>query len=130
MALRSSACWYSMPRHAAYAYGCLNASSTLASGSRASSNRSSVLSQTTSATVLVCSAQRSVTVDAGIVAAGEFDSSAPPLLLIVEATHVSKQRGAKVAQIDLARRLSEAIWHMLSRGERFAPKGATDPLAA
>ena len=41
-----------------------------------------------------------------------------------------KQRGAKVAQIDLARRLSEAIWHMLTRGERFAPKGATDPLAA
>jgi hypothetical protein len=33
-------------------------------------------------------------------------------------------------QIDLARRLSEAIWHLLSRGEAFAPKGATDPLAA
>src|SRR4029450_3086874 len=43
---------------------------------------------------------------------------------------IGKQRGAKVAQIDLARRLSEAIWHMLSRGEAFAPKGATDPLAA
>jgi transposase len=43
---------------------------------------------------------------------------------------IGKQRGAKVAQIDLARRLSEAIWHMLSRSERFAPKGATDPLAA
>jgi transposase len=43
---------------------------------------------------------------------------------------IGKQRGAKVAQIDLARRLSEAIWHMLSRGEPFAPKGATDPLAA
>jgi hypothetical protein len=28
------------------------------------------------------------------------------------------------------RRLAEAIWHMLSRGEPFAPKGATDPLAA
>jgi len=42
----------------------------------------------------------------------------------------ANKRGAKVAQIDLARRLSEAIWHMLSRGERFAPKGATDPLAA
>jgi len=45
-------------------------------------------------------------------------------------TRIGKQRGAKVAQIDLARRLSEAIWHMLSRGEPFAPKGATDPLAA
>ena len=43
---------------------------------------------------------------------------------------IGKQRGAKVAQIDLARRLAEAIWHMLSRGEAFAPKGATDPLAA
>ena len=43
---------------------------------------------------------------------------------------IGKQRGAKVAQIDLTRRLSEAIWHMLSRGEPFAPKGATDPLAA
>jgi transposase len=32
---------------------------------------------------------------------------------------IGKQRGAKVAQIDLARRLSEAIWHMLTRGERF-----------
>jgi transposase len=35
-----------------------------------------------------------------------------------------------VAQIDLARRLSEAIWHMLNRNQPFAPKGATDPLAA
>src|SRR2546422_597192 len=43
---------------------------------------------------------------------------------------IGKQRGAKVAQIDLARRLAEAIWQMLSRGEPFAPKGATDPLAA
>src|SRR5215207_1812841 len=43
---------------------------------------------------------------------------------------IGKQRGAKVAQIDLARRLTEAIWHMLTRGEPFAPKGATDPLAA
>jgi transposase len=43
---------------------------------------------------------------------------------------IGKQRGAKVAQIDLARRLSEAIWHMLSRNQTFAPKGATDPLAA
>src|SRR5213596_3528546 len=43
---------------------------------------------------------------------------------------IGKQRGAKVAQIDLVRRLAEAIWHMLGRGEPFAPKGATDPLAA
>jgi transposase len=43
---------------------------------------------------------------------------------------IGKQRGAKVAQIDLARRLAEAIWHMLTRNEPFAPAGATDPLAA
>jgi hypothetical protein len=46
------------------------------------------------------------------------------------ATRVGKQRGAKVAQVDLARRLSEAIWHMLTRDQPFAPAGATDPLAA
>jgi transposase len=40
------------------------------------------------------------------------------------------QRGAKVAQVDLARRLAEAIWHMLSRNQPFAPAGATNPLAA
>ena len=45
-------------------------------------------------------------------------------------TRIGKQRGAKVAQIDLARRLTEAIWHMLTRDQPFAPKGATDPLAA
>jgi transposase len=43
---------------------------------------------------------------------------------------IGKQRGAKVAQVDLARRLAEAIWHMLTRDEPFAPAGATDPLAA
>lgn len=37
---------------------------------------------------------------------------------------LGKQRGAKVAQIDVARRLSHAIWHMLSRNEEFAPRGA------
>jgi transposase len=42
---------------------------------------------------------------------------------------IGKQRGAKVAQIDLARRLAEAIWHMLTRQQPFAPD-ATDPLAA
>jgi hypothetical protein len=45
-------------------------------------------------------------------------------------TRVGKQRGARVAQVDLARRLAEAIWHMLTRNQPFAPAGATDPLAA
>jgi len=43
---------------------------------------------------------------------------------------LGKQRGAKVAQIDVARRLTEAIWHMLTRDEPFAPKGAAFRLAA
>ena len=43
---------------------------------------------------------------------------------------LGKQRGAKVAQIDIARRLAEAIWHMLTRNQPFAPKGATPSLAA
>src|SRR4029453_1764448 len=43
---------------------------------------------------------------------------------------IGKQRGAKGAQVDPARRLAEAIWHMLTRDQPFAPKGATDPLAA
>jgi len=43
---------------------------------------------------------------------------------------LGKQRGAKVAQIDIARRLAHAIWHMLTRGENFAPRGAAFRLAA
>lgn len=43
---------------------------------------------------------------------------------------LGKQRGPKVAQVDLARRLAEAIWHMLTRNQPFAPAGATAALAA
>src|SRR5215217_1247604 len=43
---------------------------------------------------------------------------------------LGKQRGAKVAQIDIARRLAHAIWHMLARKEEFAPRGAALRLAA
>jgi transposase len=43
---------------------------------------------------------------------------------------LGKQRGAKVAQVDIARRLAEAIWHMLTRNQPFAPAGATPALAA
>jgi transposase len=45
---------------------------------------------------------------------------------------VGRQRGAKVAQIDLARRLTEAIWQMLTRHQPFTPfvaTGAPLPLA-
>ncbi len=43
---------------------------------------------------------------------------------------LGKQRGAKVAQVDIARRLAHAIWHMLTRNQKFAPRGATFRLAA
>jgi transposase len=43
---------------------------------------------------------------------------------------LGKQRGAKVAQTDIARRLAHAIWHMLTRQQKFAPRGATFRLAA
>jgi transposase len=43
---------------------------------------------------------------------------------------LGKQRGAKVAQIDIARRLAHAIWHMLTRNKEFAPRGAAFRLAA
>ena len=43
---------------------------------------------------------------------------------------LGKQRGAKVAQIEIARRLAHAIWHMLTRNQSFAPRGAAFRLAA
>lgn len=43
---------------------------------------------------------------------------------------LGKQRGAKVARVDLARRLAEAIWHMLTTNKPFAPAGADSALAA
>jgi hypothetical protein len=46
---------------------------------------------------------------------------------------LGKQRGARVAQIDIARKLTEAIWHMLTNNQPFNPAaagGATLVLAA
>jgi transposase len=45
---------------------------------------------------------------------------------------LGKQRGARVAQIDIARKLTEAIWQMLTNNQTFAPApgGATLRLAA
>jgi transposase len=43
---------------------------------------------------------------------------------------LGRQRGPKVAQIDLSRKLTEAIWQMLTRNQPFAPAGATCRLAA
>jgi transposase len=44
-------------------------------------------------------------------------------------TRLGKQRGPKIAQVDLARRLAEAIWQMLTNQRPFAPAGAPPTLA-
>jgi len=43
---------------------------------------------------------------------------------------LGRQRGPRVAQVDLARRLAEAIWHMLTSNRPFAPAGAASGLAS
>ena len=46
---------------------------------------------------------------------------------------LGRQRGAKVAPIELARKLAEAIWYMLTRNQPFkpfAPEGAISRLTA
>jgi transposase len=43
---------------------------------------------------------------------------------------LGKQRGPKVARVELARTLAQAIWHMLTRDQPFAPASAEGPLAA
>ena len=46
------------------------------------------------------------------------------------AARLGRQRGKKVARIEVARKLAEAIWHMLNNGEPFAPARSHGPLAA
>ena len=46
--------------------------------------------------------------------AGRYQRTAPRL---------GRQRGKKIARVDLARRLAEAMWHMLMTNEPFAPAG-------
>jgi transposase len=43
---------------------------------------------------------------------------------------LGRQRGAKVARVEIARKLTEAIWHMLTKTEPFAPAGPESRLAA
>jgi transposase len=43
---------------------------------------------------------------------------------------LGRQRGPKVARVELARRLVDAIWPMLTKGEPFAPTGPASRLAA
>jgi transposase len=43
---------------------------------------------------------------------------------------LGRQRGAKVARVDIARQLAEAIWHILTKNEPFAPAGPAITLVA
>jgi len=43
---------------------------------------------------------------------------------------VGKQRGPSIARLQLARDLTTAIWHMLTKDEPFAPAGPACPLVA
>ena len=44
---------------------------------------------------------------------------------------LGRQRGAKIARIEVARKLAEAIWHMLQTGSMFAPaRSPAAPLVA
>ena len=52
-----------------------------------------------------------------------------PLVERSRARHGQK-RGSKIAALTIARKLSEAIWHMLTTNQPFAPAGASSPLAA
>ena len=45
-------------------------------------------------------------------------------------TRLGTQRGPQVARVDLARRLAEAIWWMLTTNTPFSPAGAPADLAA
>jgi hypothetical protein len=56
----------------------------------------------------------------------------PRLRVVLPAQQAPARQAARrqVAQIDIARRLAHKIWHMLSRGQEFAPRGAAFRLAA
>jgi len=46
------------------------------------------------------------------------------------AQRLGRQRGRKIARIEIARKLTEAIWHMLKSNRAFRPAGPALPLAA
>jgi transposase len=45
-------------------------------------------------------------------------------------TRLGKQRGPRVARVEVARDLGHAIWHMLTTDQDFAPAGAANDLVA
>jgi hypothetical protein len=67
-----------------------------------------------------------------LVEAAQHAARSPHYRELYERTkaRLGRNRGSKIARITVARKLTEAIWHMLTREQPFAPAGATDPLAA
>ena len=45
-------------------------------------------------------------------------------------SRLGRQRGPSVARVELARDLAQAIWHMLTKNQDFAPAGAANDLVA
>jgi transposase len=52
-----------------------------------------------------------------------------PIVERMRARH-GRNRGSKIAAIEIGRRLTEAIWHTLTNNQPFAPAGAPTPVAA
>jgi transposase len=52
-----------------------------------------------------------------------------PIVERMRARH-GRTRGSKIAAIEIGRRLTDAIWHMLTNKQPFAPAGAPTPVAA
>jgi transposase len=57
------------------------------------------------------------------------DPRYPPIVERMRARH-GRTRGSKIAAIEIRRRLTETIWHMLTTNQPFAPAGAPTPVAA
>ena len=43
---------------------------------------------------------------------------------------LGRQRGLSIARVEVARELGQAIWHMLTKDQPFAPAGPASHLAA
>jgi transposase len=67
-----------------------------------------------------------------LVEAAVHASRHPAYAVHYEATkhRLGRQRGAKVARVEVARKLAEAIWYMLTRSQPFAPQGPAAALVA
>jgi len=67
-----------------------------------------------------------------LVEAAQHAARSPHYRELYERTkaRLGRNRGSKIARVVVARKLTEAIWHMLTRKQPFAPAGAAKSLAA